>query len=64
MTAIGDRIRLIDMPDDPDPLPEGVEGTVVMVIEWNGAEQIAVAWDDGQQRGLTVPPDSFIVIRS
>lgn len=52
------------MPDDPDPLPEGLEGTVVMVIEWNGAEQIAVAWDDGQQRGLTAPPDTFVVIRS
>ena len=64
MTAIGDRIRLIEMPDDPDPLPEGAEGTVVMVIELNGAEQIAVEWDDGQQRGLTTPSDTFVVIRS
>lgn len=64
MTAIGDRIRLIEMPEVPDPLPEGMEGTVVMVIEWDGAEQIAVAWDDGQQRGLTAPPDTFVVIRS
>jgi hypothetical protein len=64
MTEIGDRIRLIEMPDDPGPLPEGMEGTVVMVIEWNGAQQIAVEWDNGQQHGLTVPPESFVVIRS
>lgn len=52
-TAAGRRIRC-----------RVLEGTVVIVIEWNGAEQIAVAWDDVQQRGLTVPPDSFIVVRS
>jgi hypothetical protein len=64
LTSIGDRIRLIEMPDDPDPLPPGLEGTVVMVIEWDGDEQIAVDWDDGQHRGLSSPPDSFVVLRS
>jgi hypothetical protein len=56
VTAIGHRIRLIEMRDDPDPLPEGAEGTMVMVVEWNGAEQIALEWDDRQQRGLATPP--------
>jgi len=35
-----------------------------MVGEWNGAEQIAVGWDDGTQRGLTAPPDSLVGIRT
>ena len=35
-----------------------------MVIEWNGAQQIAVDWDDGQQHGLTTLHDTFMVIRS
>lgn len=63
MVAIGDRIRLLEMPGDPDPLPSGLCGTVAMVIEWDGDEQVAVDWDDGTHRGLTIPPDVVVVLR-
>lgn len=57
-----DRIRLVEMPGDPDPVPEGTEGTVEMVLEYEGATQIAVRWDNGRRLGLAVPPDLAVVI--
>ena len=31
--AIGDRIELVEMPEDPDPIPPGTQGTVDWVNE-------------------------------
>lgn len=59
----GDRIRLVRMPDDPDPIVPGREGTVEC-LQWvhgNGAGQgfmqIAVRWDNGRRLMLNIPPD-------
>ena len=59
----GDRIRLVSMTGDPDPIPVGQLGMVVSVSRhgsgkdaWN---QIDVAWDNGRTLMLVCPPDEF-----
>ena len=61
MVAIGDRIRLIAMPDDPDPIPAGATGTVLAVTTGRFA-QIDVAWDSGRALSLVPGVDRFDVI--
>jgi len=63
----GDRIRLISMPDDPDPIKPGVTGIVTAVRPhdfglWGRWTQIDVEWDNGRKLMLSVPPDRYIVI--
>jgi hypothetical protein len=57
----GDRIALLSMPDDPDPIPPGTKGTVLDVQEIGSGEdrwfQVNVKWDDGRTLMLSVPPD-------
>ena len=59
----GDRIELIHMPDDPNPLPAGSQGTVMWVnmLGIGGEYQIAVKWDSGRTLML-VPADQFKII--
>ena len=61
MVAIGDRIRLIAMPDDPDPIPAGATGTVLAVTTGRFA-QIDVDWDNGRTLSLVPGVDRFEVI--
>ncbi len=62
MVAIGDRIRLIAMVDDPDPIPAGATGTVLSVSD-GPLGQIAVAWDDSARTLALVPGvDHFEII--
>ena len=58
----GDHIRLIAMPDDPDPIPAGSEGVVVEVTDGPLA-QIIVEWI-GIKRSLALVPgvDIFEII--
>ena len=64
MSAVkkGDRIRLIAMPEDPDPIPAGSEGVVVEVTEGPLA-QIIVNWI-GIDRSLALIPgvDVFEIV--
>jgi hypothetical protein len=64
----GDRIRLVAMQDDPDPIPVGQVGTVVGVSRHGSGKdewfQIDVSWDDGRTLMLSSPPDRFEVIGS
>lgn len=57
----GDRIRLVAMPDDPEPIPAGTLGTVRDVTELAFREdaqtQIHVAWDNGRTLSCICPPD-------
>lgn len=61
-TRPGDRIRLLAMPDDPDPIPAGATGTVLAVTTGRFA-QIDVRWDNSS-RSLSLVPgvDRFEVI--
>jgi len=58
----GDRIRLVAMLDDPDPILPGATGTVVSVRQQGTWAQVDVKWDNGRALMLVVPPDEFEVI--
>lgn len=56
---VGKRIKLINMPNDPQPIEPGTEGTIDHI---DGAGHIHVKWDNG--RGLSLIPgiDEFEII--
>ena len=62
----GDRIRLVAMPEDPDPILPGATGTVTAVRQYgfgrDAWQQVDVDWDDGRTLMLVVPPDEFEVL--
>ncbi len=58
----GDRIRLLSMPMDPDPIPVGSLGTVVEVIDHHDWIQVDVDWDYGRSLMLTLPEDTFELV--
>jgi hypothetical protein len=53
----GDRIRLISMPEDPDPVPVGTLVVVLRVIDYREWQQVEVAWDNGRKLMLSLPED-------
>jgi hypothetical protein len=53
----GDRVRLVSMTDDPDPIPAGTTGTVIGVYPQRGWMQVDVDWDSGRSLMLSIPPD-------
>ena len=65
MTAVkakpGDRIRLIAMPNDPDPIPAGSEGVVIEVTDGPLA-QIIVKWDIDRSLALVPGVDVFEIV--
>jgi len=60
---IGVRIRLISMPEDPDPVPNGSFGTVREVHRHHDWMQVEVDWDNGRRLMLTIPDDLIEVLR-
>jgi hypothetical protein len=62
----GDRIRLIDMPDDLEPIPSGSLGTVVLVRQHGAGQnawyQVDIEWDIGRKLMLSIPPDLIEVL--
>jgi hypothetical protein len=66
LPRVGNRIRLLAMQDDPDPIPVGQTGTVVG-IKRHGSDkdewfQIDVSWDNGRTLMLVSPPDEFEIV--
>ena len=63
---IGDRIRLIKMQDDPDPIPPGEIGTVTGISHHDDDDdiwhQVDVDWDQGRTLMLTMPPDRIEIL--
>ena len=59
---VGDRIRLIQMIDDPDPIPAGTNGTVTEIHIHSDWTQIDVSWENGRMLMLSSPPDKFEII--
>lgn len=58
----GDRIRLLSMPQDPDPIPVGSLGTVATVRSYHNWTQVDVDWDNGRTLMLTLPHDSVAIV--
>ena len=54
---VGDRVRLLSMTDDPDPIPAGTTGKVVGVYLLSDWTQVDVDWDNGRSLMLSIPPD-------
>lgn len=59
----GDRIELVAMGDDPDPIPKGSKGTVTRVANTAWGAQISVDWDNGRTLHLVEGEDVWRVIR-
>ncbi|AMB48314.1 DUF4314 domain-containing protein [Methylobacterium sp. AMS5] len=60
LPKIGDRIRLIEMPNDPCPIPAGTEGIVSFVNET--VRQIGVKWDTGRSLILVIGVDRWEIL--
>lgn len=61
---IGDRIRLVSMHQDPDPIPVGSLGNVVAVYDHREWVQVDVDWDNGRSLMLTIPDDCIEIINT
>jgi hypothetical protein len=57
----GTRVRLIHMGADPDPVPDGSEGTVEHVDD---VGTISVKFDNGRHLGVCPPEDTIERIES
>ncbi len=63
---VGDRICLISMTGDPNPLEVGETGTIVEIYHQDEGrdawKQIDVDWDSGRALMLCVPLDRFELV--
>ncbi len=55
----GTRVRLLNMPNDPAPVPAGTCGTVLAMDD---AGQLLMRWDNGRSLSLLPGVDSFEVL--
>ena len=62
MLKQGDRIELVRMNEDPDPIPVGTQGRVVSINDVtfgrDSFTQIDVKWDNGRRLMVCTPPDA------
>lgn len=65
---VGDRVKMVYMPDDPSPIPAGTTGTITRVnpvhMGPRSFTQYSVDWDNGRHLFCIVPPDQLQVIAS
>jgi len=59
MEYTGKRIRLLQMRDDPYPISDGTEGTILHVDD---AGTIHVEWDNGRLLGVIIGIDRYMVL--
>jgi hypothetical protein len=61
--TVGARVRLLSMPNDPNPIEPGSEGTINYVGKFPGeGQQIGVDWDSGRTLMLIVGEDDFELV--
>jgi hypothetical protein len=56
---VGKRIRMINMSDDPNPIPSGEEGEVVHI---DSTGTLHVQWDNGRRLGVIPGEDEYEII--
>jgi hypothetical protein len=56
---IGDRIELVAMGADPQPIAPGSTGVVSWLCDTPGLEQVVVAWDSGRRLALIPGLDTW-----
>lgn len=56
---VGKRIRMVLMPDDPNPIQPGSMGNCIGI---DGANQLLMAWDDGRSLSLIPGTDQYEVL--
>jgi hypothetical protein len=68
---VGTRIELVHMPDDPNPVPAGTQGTVDYVSgphqlpgDRHSWHQVGVKWDNGRTLSIILPKDTIRVLGS
>ncbi|HJS83683.1 MAG TPA: DUF4314 domain-containing protein [Nitrososphaera sp.] len=60
---VGDRIQLLEMPHDPDPIPIGTTGTVVNIgVGLYDRAQITIDWDIERSLMLIEGIDKYRII--
>lgn len=60
----GQRIQMLHMKDDPDPILPGTVGTITSVCLFNEDETIlGVNWDNGRTLSVIVPIDWVRILR-
>jgi uncharacterized protein DUF4314 len=57
--AAGDRVRLVEMVSDPNPIPSGVLGTVWRI---DALGTVHVQWDNGRELGLVPERDRYELV--
>lgn len=58
---VGDRVRLVRMAEDPDPIPVDQRGTVTGIHPHSEWTQINVDWDNSRSLMLSIPPDEIVL---
>ena len=63
---VGDRIRLMEMTGDPDPIAAGATGIVMGIRHYDDGDdlwhQVDVDWDHGRTLMLVLPSDQIEII--
>ena len=57
---VGDRIKLVYMGNDPNPIKEGDIGEITRITKWDDFFQISMIWDSGRNLSVLIPPDIII----
>lgn len=63
LPKIGQKIELIRMDNDPNPIPVGTKGIVTKLNPMpNNEVQICVKWENGRTLMLIYPEDKFRIV--
>ena len=66
MAMVGDIIEMINMPDDPNPIPPGTKGMVVSYTSVGvpfDEDHMDVNWENGRALSLIVGIDEYKVVK-
>lgn len=57
---VGDKVKLLKMDNDPNPIPIGTTGTITNINEVSkNFTQVSVDWDNGRSLMLCLPEDQI-----